>query len=145
MNYMKEFQIDEKNLKILNNYGWLDCKYNNYDSIISEFSSKYNKELSVDINFNLTHMRINSMFNQFSDDKYPIHIYLLNKNGLYFIHGNNIYLHNKDFTKDREYDFNNIIKIIEISDNLENDIKRCFLMSDNLIRDIKIDDILNQF
>ena len=104
----------------------------------------------MEFNFFLTNLRIKTIFNYYLSIKkepvYPIHIYLYNRNGLYFIHGKDIYHHSKDFTSNRENDFNNIKNITKISENIENDIKKYHLMSDYFItsfnRDSKISEII---
>ena len=139
------------NLDILNKYGWIDAsKDGNFDLISSKFVNKYNKECNLEFNFFLTNLRIKTTFDYYLGTRnvkiYPIHIFLYNRNGLYFLHGNDIYCQYKDFTKDRENDFNNMQNITKISDNLENDIKKYNLMSDDLItalnREIKLKEIL---
>ena len=145
---MEEFIIDEKYLEILNKYGWIDGSLNsNFDLLSSKFVNKYNKEINLEFNFFLTDLRIKTAFNYClgmrNEKTYQIHIYLYNKNGLYFIHGDSVYHHLEDFTKDREQDFNNIKFITKIGSNLENDIKKYNLMSDGLFRDSKLEELLD--
>lgn len=151
---MKESIVNKNHLNILYKYGWVDCNFDRengcmsdgFNSIDCKFKKKCYTGLPLEYNLSNTIFRIVSVFmyclGKQNIESHNIHLLLYNKNGLYFIHGNNIYLHNKDFTKNRENDFNNMKIITELGDKLENDIKKYNLMSDDLIRNERINSIV---